>query len=810
MFPQSFLMASSFRPACARRLAFLVPILALLGFIALNQAAYAATRTVPAQYATIQVAINAAQDGDTVLVADGIYTGPGNVDVDFSGKNIIVTSQHGPASTIIDCQASAATLSHRGFIMQSGELNATLSGFTVKNGYQVQNNSGVASGSGGGIYLGRNTPGSSLTVSNCIITHCVADSGFSGGVGGGIYAQTNSAGAASTITISNCTITNNSAVFDGGGIHSSAAGNGTITITGCTITSNTAADPYGSSVGNGGGVLNTTDNSTITVSACTIANNTAAYKGGGVCNTVTGYGTIAVNSCTLTGNSAGGGGGANDFGGTQTVTNCSFTGNSGGGLYNHSVLTLNNVILYGDTGGEIDNTSGQPLTLRNCDVQGGYAGTNNINANPKFVNAPTDLHLQAGSPCIGAGLLIAGVLTDKDGKTRPNPPSIGAYEGTGGATLAATTTTLTGAPNPSLVGQAVTLTVQASNGTQSPPTGTVELAFNGAADSASLATLDNTGQVVYTLTGFSAGTYAVTATYSGDASNQASSGSVTQIVNAAPTHLLWNYTDGTASLWTLPADASSFTYQVFGPYTGWNAKALADAPDGTTHLLWTHPADGQVSLYNIAPSGALTHHEYGPYPGWTASSVSTDGNGLCHLLWHYTDGTASLWALDNTAGTFSHHEYGPYPGWTATAVASGPTTTQLLWNNTDGTAAGWIVNNDGSFAHHSFGPYPSSAATALSVGPDDGSHLLWSIGSGQLSLWTANFGTGGFSHTEYGPYPGAAGTSLATGPDGVSHLLWTYGDGTASLWGINPNGSIGHHVFGPYSGWNAVAVSAGP
>jgi len=44
----------------------------------------------------------------------------------------------------------------------------------------------------------------------------------------------------------------------------------------------------------------------------------------------------------------------------------------------------------------------------------------------------------------------------------------------------------------------------------------------------------------------------------------------------------------------------------------------------------------------------------------------------------------------------------------------------------------------------------------------------------------------------------------------VSHLLWTYGDGTASLWGINPNGSIGHHVFGPYSGWNAVALSAGP
>jgi hypothetical protein len=37
---------------------------------------------------SIQVAIADANDGDTVLVADGTYTGPGNRNIDFLGKAI--------------------------------------------------------------------------------------------------------------------------------------------------------------------------------------------------------------------------------------------------------------------------------------------------------------------------------------------------------------------------------------------------------------------------------------------------------------------------------------------------------------------------------------------------------------------------------------------------------------------------------------------------------------------------------------------------------------------------------------------------
>jgi len=84
------------------------------------------TLTVPAPYATIQSAINASRSGDTVLVSPGVY----RENIDFLGRNIHVVSRSGPAATTIDGGGRASVVTIR-----SGEgPSAILEGFTITNG----------------------------------------------------------------------------------------------------------------------------------------------------------------------------------------------------------------------------------------------------------------------------------------------------------------------------------------------------------------------------------------------------------------------------------------------------------------------------------------------------------------------------------------------------------------------------------------------------------------------------------------------------------------------------------------------------
>ncbi|MBX3373940.1 MAG: hypothetical protein KF817_08895 [Phycisphaeraceae bacterium] len=76
-------------------------------------------RHVPADYATIQQAISAAVPGDTVLIAPGVYTGPGNRDLDPGGRSIEIRGADGAAETIIDCEGSESS-PRRGFVEASG------------------------------------------------------------------------------------------------------------------------------------------------------------------------------------------------------------------------------------------------------------------------------------------------------------------------------------------------------------------------------------------------------------------------------------------------------------------------------------------------------------------------------------------------------------------------------------------------------------------------------------------------------------------------------------------------------------------
>jgi len=140
---------------------------------------------VPADYATIQAAVEAADEGDTILVADGIYSGPGNRDIVLEGKPIIL-SENGPEVTIINCGGSESE-PHQGIIIGSGFGPETrIDGFTIRNAYFT--------GPGAGIMCAN----SSLIISNCIIENNYA---FRGG-GICIYG--------SSPIITNCIFRNNS------------------------------------------------------------------------------------------------------------------------------------------------------------------------------------------------------------------------------------------------------------------------------------------------------------------------------------------------------------------------------------------------------------------------------------------------------------------------------------------------------------------------------------------------------------------------------------------------------------------------
>jgi len=114
-------------------------------------------RRVPSEYPTIRAAIDASYSADSILVADGIYTGTGNKDLEFFGLELVVISENGPKVTIIDCEGVG-----RGFHINHGETNQTvIHGFTIRNGNVV---------AGGGIRI----QDASATVVNCILENNTA------------------------------------------------------------------------------------------------------------------------------------------------------------------------------------------------------------------------------------------------------------------------------------------------------------------------------------------------------------------------------------------------------------------------------------------------------------------------------------------------------------------------------------------------------------------------------------------------------------------------------------------------------------
>ncbi|MCX6832929.1 MAG: right-handed parallel beta-helix repeat-containing protein [candidate division Zixibacteria bacterium] len=81
-------------------------------------------------FATIQRGIDISEDGDTVLVAPGTYSGIGNRNLHTNGKRIAVKSTEGSDSTILDCEGDSSAFR---ITFSEDDTSTVIEGFTITN-----------------------------------------------------------------------------------------------------------------------------------------------------------------------------------------------------------------------------------------------------------------------------------------------------------------------------------------------------------------------------------------------------------------------------------------------------------------------------------------------------------------------------------------------------------------------------------------------------------------------------------------------------------------------------------------------------
>jgi predicted outer membrane repeat protein len=215
-------------------------------------------------------------------------------------------------------------------------------------------------------------------------------------------------GASASPVVAHCVFTGNTASSRGGAVR---VDNGSAAFQDCTFTGNTA--------GLAGGAVSAGTVTALTLTRCLIRSNTASdsTRGGGIDVT----NNVAVTDCLIAQNPSNG---VVLFSGGNVLTNTTVTGHSGFGVsaLSSATSTIVNSILWSDAGGETFIGSDTSLDITYSDVQGGFAGTGNKNANPLFVNAGAgNWQLGASSPAVDAGnnAAVPGSLTtDLAGQAR--------------------------------------------------------------------------------------------------------------------------------------------------------------------------------------------------------------------------------------------------------------------------------------------------------------------------------------------------------------------------------------------------------
>ncbi len=397
----------------------------LILFVFFSMALYATTIHVPLDQPSIQAGIDSATSGDTVLVSVDVFTGASNKNIDFSGKSILLISEKGEDSTIIDCQGEG-----RGFCFDSGEdTSSIVKGFTIRNG-SVGHDS-----TGGGILCSWADP----SILNCIIDGCSA------GKGSGIACDNCSP------IIDSCYICNSDSTraTSGGGIYCRYASpkirntqvvhnHGLHTVIDLEMLSSPLIYNCNFSFNEAySSVIDCYHYSSPTITNTIISNNI----GDGI--RLPFYCSLELINCLIVNNDGDGLHATTEDWGDANITNCTIANNKGSGLYVYGTpaIIVNSIIYFNkDFQIYVDAPPIPEASYSNIEDKDGDGihgnvtlGDGIIDKDPLFADtANTDFHLSPESSCNGAGSPTICLETDIEGNSRPNPictiADLGAYE----------------------------------------------------------------------------------------------------------------------------------------------------------------------------------------------------------------------------------------------------------------------------------------------------------------------------------------------------------------------------------------------
>jgi len=304
---------------------------------------------VPADYPTIQLAINASFRGDTVLVQPGTYA----ENINFNGHSIILGSLFLTtgdtayiSETIIDGNSAGSVVK----FMAGEDSTAVLAGFTITNG---------SAANGGGIFCDSSEP--SIFYNNII-------NNFADSSGAGIYLKQNA-----NAHIRGNYIYQNSVSFEnGGGIYCK--------LSNPEIMGNIISENFSGSDGTGGGIC-CVNRGNPWIQNNVVINNAS---GGIYCE----FSNPEIVNNTISGNSLYG-------------INCT--------MYSNPILA--NSIIWGNIANQLIVDSNSSPMVNYCDIQGGWPGPSNLDVDPRFVNPDMEnYHLQSiecgygqNSQCIDSG-----------------------------------------------------------------------------------------------------------------------------------------------------------------------------------------------------------------------------------------------------------------------------------------------------------------------------------------------------------------------------------------------------------------------